>query len=51
MFKNLIVGVDERQGGRDAIALAKDLVADGGQVSLAYVHLGDPTPVRGSWSV
>jgi hypothetical protein len=24
MFKNVIVGVDERQGGRDAIALAKD---------------------------
>ena len=48
MFKKLIVGVDERQGGRDAIALAKDLVAERGEVTLAYVHLGDTTPVRGS---
>ena len=30
MFKNVVVGVDERQGGRDAIALAvaRKLAAD-----------------------
>ena len=48
MFKNVIVGVDDRQGGRDAIALAKELVAKDGKLALAYVHLGDQRPVRGS---
>ncbi len=48
MFKNVIVGVDEQQGGRDAVALAKELVAKGGELALAYVHFGDPTPTRGS---
>jgi len=48
MFRNVLVGVDERPGGRDAIALAKDLVAKDGELTLAYVHLGDPKPTRGS---
>lgn len=48
MFTNVIVGVDERQGGRDAVALAKQLVAEDGQLALAYVYLADRTPVRGS---
>jgi nucleotide-binding universal stress UspA family protein len=48
MFRNVLVGVDERPGGRDAIALAKDLVAEDGELTLAYVHLGDPKPTRGS---
>jgi nucleotide-binding universal stress UspA family protein len=48
MFKNVIAGVDERQGGRDAIALAKGLLAEDGEFTLSYVHLGDATPVRGS---
>ena len=31
MFKKVIVGVDERDGGRDAIALAQNLVGQGGR--------------------
>lgn len=48
MFKKAIVGVAARLGDRDAITLAKDLVADGAEVALAYVYLCDTTPVRGS---
>jgi nucleotide-binding universal stress UspA family protein len=48
MFKNVIVGVDDHEGGRDAIALARILVADGGELTLAYVHHGDPHLWRGS---
>jgi nucleotide-binding universal stress UspA family protein len=40
MFKHVIVGVDEHEGGRDAIALAKHLVERGGQLTLAYIHHG-----------
>ncbi len=42
MFKNVLVGVDEQAGGRDTVALAKDLVLTGGELTLAHVHLGDP---------
>ena len=48
MFHDVLVGVDERAGGRDAIALGKDLLADDGELTLAYVHLGDAKPTRGS---
>lgn len=48
MFKKVIVGVDGRQGSRDAIALAKQLVADDGEFALSYVYLGNQSPVRGS---
>lgn len=48
MFKNVIVGVDELPGGRDAIALALELVAKDGGLTLVYVYLGDEMPVRGS---
>lgn len=34
MFTNVLVGADGRRGGRDAIALAKQLVAPGGQIVL-----------------
>ena len=30
MFKHIVVGVDGREGGRDAVALARRLVAMGG---------------------
>ena len=40
MFKNVIVGVDEHEGGRDAIALAQHLVDKGGQLTLTHVHHG-----------
>jgi len=48
MFGKVLIGVDERPGGRDAIALAKHLVADGGELVLAYVHYGDLHPTRGA---
>jgi hypothetical protein len=37
MFGKTIVGVDEPSGGRDAIALAKQLVAPDGKLMLAHV--------------
>lgn len=38
MFTNIIVGVDGHPGGRDAIALAGQLMDPGGQLSLANIH-------------
>lgn len=48
MFQSVIVGVDEHQGGADAIALAAALVEPAGELTLAYVYLGDPARTRGS---
>jgi nucleotide-binding universal stress UspA family protein len=48
MFTSVIVGVDELERGRDAIALAADLVSTGGKLTLAYVYHGDPHVWRGS---
>lgn len=48
MFGKVLVGVGERPGGRDAIALARHLVADGGELVLAYVHYGDFHSARGA---
>ncbi len=48
MFKNVIVGVDGGEGGRDAIALAKVLVVTGAGLTLAHVYHGDPRVSRGS---
>ena len=41
MFKQIVVGVDGRAGGHDAIALARLLVAAGGELTLAHVVSGD----------
>src|SRR4051812_47164900 len=41
MFKHIVVGVDGREGGRDAVALARLLVAVGGKLTLAHVVAGD----------
>ena len=41
MFKNVLVGVDGRPYGRDAIALASRLNDAGGKLTLAYVHRGE----------
>ncbi len=38
MFSNVLVGVDGRQGGRDAIALARQLATP--DASIALVHVG-----------
>lgn len=37
MFRNVIAGVDGRSGGRDATALARQLVGPGGTLLLAHV--------------
>lgn len=42
MFHSVLVGVDGRQGGRDAIALASRLLAPGGRLTLTNVHSGMP---------
>jgi nucleotide-binding universal stress UspA family protein len=44
MFKNVLVGVDGRAGGRDAIALACKLIDPDGKLALAHVHSGDLRP-------
>jgi nucleotide-binding universal stress UspA family protein len=56
MFKNVIVGIDGEPGGRDALALARLLVAAGGRLTLANVfpgeafvwRVGNPTYERGA---
>jgi nucleotide-binding universal stress UspA family protein len=45
MFKNVLVGVDDRQGGRDAIALATHLADEAGKLTLLNVHSGVLRPV------
>jgi nucleotide-binding universal stress UspA family protein len=40
MFRQVIVGVDGRPAGRDAIALARVLVAPDGRLTLVHVHHG-----------
>jgi nucleotide-binding universal stress UspA family protein len=42
MFDNILIGVDGRRGGRDAIALAKRLAAPGASFTLAHVSAGGP---------
>ena len=44
MFKNVLVGVDGRPNGRDAIALASRLTDPDGKLTLAHVHSGDLRP-------
>jgi nucleotide-binding universal stress UspA family protein len=44
MFKNALIGVDGRPGGRDAIALASHLVDPAGKLTLAHVHSGALRP-------
>src|SRR3954453_13921408 len=48
MFKHIVVGVDGRKGGRDAVALARLLVAVGGKLTLAYVVARDAHAYRGT---
>ena len=41
MFKNVLVGVDGKSNGRDAIALARRLTDPGAKVTLVHVHAGE----------
>lgn len=43
-FRDVIVGVDGREGGRDAIALGRLLVAPTGRLTLAHVREGGLAP-------
>ncbi len=44
MFKNVLVGVDGRPSGRDAIALASRLMDPSGKLTLAHAHGGELHP-------
>jgi nucleotide-binding universal stress UspA family protein len=44
MFRNVLVGVDFRQGGRDAIALASQLLDRDGSMALTHVYPGNFMP-------
>jgi nucleotide-binding universal stress UspA family protein len=46
MFKNVIVGTDGGQGGRDAVALARRLVEPGGMITLVRVYAVDADSAR-----
>jgi nucleotide-binding universal stress UspA family protein len=46
MFENVLVGVDGRSNGRDAIALASGLIDPEGKLTLAHVHSGELRPSR-----
>ncbi len=46
MFKNVLVGVDGRPNGRDAIALATRLTDPDGRLTLAHVHTGTLHPLH-----
>lgn len=41
MFKSVLVGVEGRPNGRDAIALVTRLGDAGGKLTLAHVHYGE----------
>jgi nucleotide-binding universal stress UspA family protein len=42
VFENVVIGIDGREGGRDAIALAKRLAAPGASFTMAHVCGGGP---------
>jgi len=46
MFMNVLVGVDGRPNGRDAVALAERLVDPNGTLTLAHVHSGELHPLH-----
>jgi nucleotide-binding universal stress UspA family protein len=48
MFKNVLVGVDGRPSGRDAIVLARRLLVDDGHLTLVHVHGSAPRSLHSS---
>ena len=46
MFNNVVVGIDDDEGGRDAIALAKMLAAGGAKLTFVQVYQGDSAVSR-----
>ena len=53
MFDNVIVGVDDREAGRDALGLARQLVSSHGRLTLVYVKVVmlKPEPDSGAVSL
>jgi len=47
VFEKVIIGVDGRPGGRDAIALAQQLAAPGARMTLAHVYASKAMLARG----
>ncbi|HET9074314.1 MAG TPA: universal stress protein [Solirubrobacteraceae bacterium] len=47
MFHHIIVGIDDRAGTPDAIALARDLVSPEGTITLAHVNVVYPIYAKG----
>ncbi len=48
MFRRVIIGVDGRPNGRDAVMLGLHLVDHDGRIALAHVCSGERVPARGS---
>jgi nucleotide-binding universal stress UspA family protein len=48
MFDRIIVGIDGRSGGRDAVALTRDLAGERSEITLAHVYIESQLPARGS---
>lgn len=48
MFRHVIIGVDGRPNGHDAVMLGLHLVDHDGRIALAHVRSGEHTPARGS---
>ena len=46
MFKEIVIGTDAQEGGRDALALAKRLAAPDATLILTYISVGDPLVYR-----
>ena len=44
MFENVVVGVKDRESGRDALALARRLAAPDGTLTLASVYVAVLVP-------
>jgi nucleotide-binding universal stress UspA family protein len=51
MFDNVIIGVDDLEGGRDALALARQLASPDRHLTLAYVQVVMPRPDDDSGAV
>jgi nucleotide-binding universal stress UspA family protein len=48
MFDNIVVGVDEGEGGRDAVALARMIAGDGAALTLVHIARAGFAESRGS---
>jgi nucleotide-binding universal stress UspA family protein len=48
MFSEIVVGVDERSYGRDAVALAMSLASESARLTLVHVLMTEPYVLRGA---